>query len=49
MKMLGKILSSESLENSQENFYDGVYLSKAASLRYTDCNYTISRLYRIFF
>ena len=49
MKMLRIIIYCGSLENSQENFYDGVYLSNVASLQYTGCSSTIKRLHRRFF
>ena len=47
--MLQKIINCESLENSQENIYDGSYSGKVASLQRTDCNSTISRLQHRFF
>ena len=47
--MLRKIIECESLDISQENFYDGVSFSKAASLHCSGCNFTIQKThYRLF-
>ena len=34
----------KSLENSQENFFDGVSFSKVISLQFSDCNFAIKRI-----
>ena len=49
MKMLQKIIDRESLETSEENSYDGVPSSKAASLQCSDCNFAIKRTPQRFF
>ena len=36
--MLRKIINYQSLENSQENVFDGVSFSKTTRLECTDCN-----------
>ena len=48
-KILRKIINCESLENSQENAYDGKYSTKVTNLQCTDYNSTISRLHHRFF
>ena len=47
--MLRKIINCKSLEISHENFYDGVYFGKVASLQYSDCNFAIKRAHHRFF
>ena len=49
MKMLWKINDCESLEISQENFYDGVSFSKNTNLQCSDCNLAIKRTHHRFF
>ena len=49
MKMLGKITDCESLEISQENFYDEVSFSKVTNLQCLDCNFSIKRTHHRFF
>ena len=51
MMMLHKIIDCQSLEISQENFYDGVSFSKVATLclQCLDCNFAIKRAHRRFF
>ena len=49
MKMLGKITDCESLEISQENFYDEVSFSKVTNLQCPDGNFAIKRTHRSFF
>ena len=49
MKMLGKIIDCESLEISQEHFYDGVSFSKVTILQRSDCNFAIKRTHHRFF
>ena len=49
MKILRKIINCESLEISQENFYDEVSFSKFTSLHCSDCNFTIKRTHHRFF
>ena len=49
MKMLGKITDCESLEISQENFYDGVSFSKVTNLQCLDCNFSVKRTHHRFF
>ena len=49
MTMLRKIIDCESLGNSQENFYGGVYVSKIASLQCNNYKSIISRLHHRFF
>ena len=46
MKMLWKTTDSESLEISQENFYDGVSFSKNTNLQCSDCNFAIKRTHQ---
>ena len=48
MKMLGKITDCESLEISQENFYDEASFSKVTNLQCSDCNFPIKRTHRRF-
>ena len=43
-----KIIDCKSLNNFQENFYDGVYFSKVARLQCKDSSYTLSRLHQRF-
>ena len=43
--MIQKIIDCESLENLQENVYDGVCFSKVPHLQRTDFHSTISRLH----
>ena len=49
MEILRKIIDCKSLENSQGNFYGGVSFSRAISLQFSDCNFTIKRIHRRFF
>ena len=49
MKILRKIINCESLEISQENFYDEVSFSKFTVLHCSDCNFTIKRTHHRFF
>ena len=49
MKMLWKITDWESLEISQENFFDGVSFSKNTNLQRSDCNFAIKRTHHRFF
>ena len=41
MKMLRKIINGKSLENSQENVYEGVSFSKVTNIQCSDCNFAI--------
>ena len=47
--MLRKITDCESLEISQENFYDEVSFSKVTNLQCSDCNFSIKRTHYRFF
>ena len=47
--MLGKIIDCESLEISQEHFYDVVSFSKVTILQRSDCNFAIKRTHHRFF
>ena len=49
MKMLGKITDCESLEISQEKFYDEVSFSKVTNIQWSDCNFAIKRPHHRFF
>ena len=49
MKILRKIINCESLEISQENFYDEVSFNKFTVLHCSDCNFTIKRTHHRFF
>ena len=49
MKMLRKIIDSEILEFSQENFYDRVSFSKIAITQCSDCNFAVKRIPHRFF
>lgn len=48
MTMLQKIIDCKCLDNSQENVYDRVCVSKYASLQNTNYNSTINRLQHVF-
>ena len=49
MKMLRQIINRESLENSQENVSDKVYLLESCKSTLYNCNSTINKLqHRIF-
>ena len=47
--MLWKINDCESLEISQENFYDGISFYKNTNLQCSDCNFAIKRTHQGFF
>ena len=42
MNMLRKMIDCESLETSQETFYEGVSFKKVTSLQCSNCNFTDS-------
>ena len=47
--MLEKITDCESLEISQENFYDAVSFCKVTKLQCSDCNFAIERTHHRFY
>ena len=49
MKMIGKITDCESLEISQENFYDEVSFSEVTNIQFSDCSFAIKRTHHRFF
>ena len=49
MKMLRKIIDGKSLENSQENVYEGVSFSKVTNLQCSDCNFAIKIAHQRYF
>ena len=49
MKMLRKIIDCGSLEVSQENVRDGIYISKLTIMQCTDCSSNTKRLHYRFF
>ena len=49
MKMLGEINDCESLEISQEKFYDEVSFGKVTNLQCSDWNFAIKRTHHSFF
>ena len=48
MEIFRKIIDCKSLENSQQNFYDGVSSSKVTSLQFSDWNFTMKRIHHRF-
>ena len=48
MEILRKIIHCKSLENSQQNFYDGVSSSKVISLQFSDWNFALKRIHHRF-
>ena len=49
MKMLQKIIDSQSLEISQENVYEGVSFSKFTSLQCSNCNFAFKIAHHSYF
>ena len=49
MKILRKLTDCETLEISQENFYDEVSFSKVINLQCSGCNFAIKRTHHRFF
>ena len=45
MEILRKTIHCKSLENSQQNFYDGVSSSKVISLQFSDWNFALKRIH----
>ena len=46
MNTLGKITDCESLEISQENFYDKVSFSKVTNLQCSGCSFAVKRTHQ---
>ena len=49
MEILRKVIDSNSLENSQGNFFGGVSFSKVISLQFSDFNFAIKKIFHRFF